>query len=615
MKPTALELSHSLSSVQDKTRMSIDENSLAHLMSVLTNLYADPILAVIREYSTNALDSHIEAGITDPIEVTLPTRMAPNFIVKDHGVGLSVGDLRDVYSMYGKSTKRGSDEATGMLGLGCKSGLTYTLAFTVSAVKDGVKTIASVAKDSDGVGTIKVLDTSGTDEPNGVTVSIPVKDHDVQAFRNKANGFYKFWRNGSAIVDKEPSGFDTDGWLLIDDDVAVKTAYGESNIVMGGVAYPFQSPLRYCITTWVPIGAVNFTPSREALHMTARTKQTIDEIKQFCETQVEKIVKDKLTSAAGPVEKLRVAAEWRWVQTAQDYIGAWHKAIKIDKGEGRPTFEVQGDRATKDDTGRVGDNRVLDKQWSIVTNFPFKGVSPLHKERLRLAELDRVVLLPEVCDITGLSDRDDVYDWEDIVEFTKTNAKASIRLARSKTVYTWKHQGAEHVGSLIPDDAPILYHGPREYVKVLFPEARVVCIYANQVNKFLRLHPKAERWEEYFNRKRSKVAKAINEADQIFLTIEGDWYMKNNLTSLQPHIKKLEDPDLVKLVVAQRDGKESDRLKAWRSFGSPPLPDHSAGQKMVKAAKLRYPLVFGSYNMQNTEDCIIYMNAKFTTIQ
>ena len=37
--------------------MSIDPAGMAHVMSVLTNLYADAPLAVLREYATNARDS------------------------------------------------------------------------------------------------------------------------------------------------------------------------------------------------------------------------------------------------------------------------------------------------------------------------------------------------------------------------------------------------------------------------------------------------------------------------------------------------------------------------------------------------------------------------------
>lgn len=59
---------------EDRTRMTFDENSIAHLMSVLTDLYSDPEMAVIREYSTNALDAHRAAGINDPIEVAKEAR-------------------------------------------------------------------------------------------------------------------------------------------------------------------------------------------------------------------------------------------------------------------------------------------------------------------------------------------------------------------------------------------------------------------------------------------------------------------------------------------------------------------------------------------------------------
>ena len=65
--------------VAGRTAMTFDENSIAHLMSVLTDLYSDKPLAVIREYSTNALDAHRAAGNTAPIEVTLPSTL--------HGAG------------------------------------------------------------------------------------------------------------------------------------------------------------------------------------------------------------------------------------------------------------------------------------------------------------------------------------------------------------------------------------------------------------------------------------------------------------------------------------------------------------------------------------------------
>lgn len=58
----------------ESTTMTLDPQGMAHLTQVLTNLYADKHLAVLREYSTNALDAHVEAGTTAPIEVTCPPR-------------------------------------------------------------------------------------------------------------------------------------------------------------------------------------------------------------------------------------------------------------------------------------------------------------------------------------------------------------------------------------------------------------------------------------------------------------------------------------------------------------------------------------------------------------
>ena len=67
----------------ESIEMSIDQNSLAHIMSVLTNLYSDPEMAVLREYSSNARDSHIASGNPDPIEVNLPTTLSPFLTIQD----------------------------------------------------------------------------------------------------------------------------------------------------------------------------------------------------------------------------------------------------------------------------------------------------------------------------------------------------------------------------------------------------------------------------------------------------------------------------------------------------------------------------------------------------
>ena len=111
------------------TTMTLAPEGVAHLTQVLTNLYADKHLAVLREYSTNALAAHVAAGTTAPVEVTLPTALNPTLthelalVITDHGIGLSRDEIVNVYARYGASTKRGTNsdgdgDAVGVVWLG-----------------------------------------------------------------------------------------------------------------------------------------------------------------------------------------------------------------------------------------------------------------------------------------------------------------------------------------------------------------------------------------------------------------------------------------------------------------------------------------------------------------
>ncbi len=175
--------------------MSIDPSGMAHVMSVLTNLYADAPLAVLREYATNARDSHVAAGTDRPIEVNLPSDLNPTLVIRDFGVGLSEAEIIDVYARYGASTKRDTNDQVGAFGLGCKSAFTLGQQFVVTAVKGGQRTVALFAVGGDGAGGVTVLGRTCTDEPNGVLVSIGVPD--VAQMRRAATGFSGTWEPGT----------------------------------------------------------------------------------------------------------------------------------------------------------------------------------------------------------------------------------------------------------------------------------------------------------------------------------------------------------------------------------------------------------------------------------
>ena len=54
-----------------------------------SNLYSNPKLAIIRELSTNAYDSHRDAGKDDePFYLHLPTESEQFFCIRDFGTGI-----------------------------------------------------------------------------------------------------------------------------------------------------------------------------------------------------------------------------------------------------------------------------------------------------------------------------------------------------------------------------------------------------------------------------------------------------------------------------------------------------------------------------------------------
>jgi sensor histidine kinase regulating citrate/malate metabolism len=102
----------------DSVNCTIDAEDMRYVASLLRNNYSNTRLAVIREISANALDANTEANSKRKIEIVLPSNMNPTFSVRDFGGGLSQEDVFGLYSKYGKSTKRESNNYIGAFGIG-----------------------------------------------------------------------------------------------------------------------------------------------------------------------------------------------------------------------------------------------------------------------------------------------------------------------------------------------------------------------------------------------------------------------------------------------------------------------------------------------------------------
>lgn len=306
---------------EENGRFSINVDDISHLMDILSELYSNPEAAVIREYLTNAMDSHIAAGKKDtPIDIRTPTRFSPMFEVQDYGLGLSKEEVFSIYSSYGTSTKQTSNDFNGQLGLGSKSAFAVSRQFSLTSVKDGEKYVFSMYKNEDNEASVTLLDSSPTDECNGVTISIPVKDGRERVFESNVTSFlnhfdFPILRNGQVVTRAKPQTTIDHNGIRFNFHICSyhsnRELSGQVCIRMGGVVYPldiskmttsFAHGNNYIIID-VPIGAVNFTPSREALRYNGVTNsflRRIDEtIRELLEedTKELQVLADKATSA------------------------------------------------------------------------------------------------------------------------------------------------------------------------------------------------------------------------------------------------------------------------------------------------------------------------------
>lgn len=290
----------------------IKNSNLAHIFEILrSNLYSDKILAVIREYSTNAMDANIQLALKEgrepePILVTIPTSFEPIFQVRDFGSGLSKQEMKEVYTSYGESTKRDSNDFNGTLGMGSKSGFAYAPSFTITSWHNGKKSVYEAFIDESKVGAIMLVHEEDSDEPSGIAVTIAVNTADIATFARKAEEFYRWFNPMPKFVgndiSKNISSAQNSTAVIHKSDLCTFLSvnnYGNSQatnlfVKMGNVCYPVTNKQlfdvewlknRYQLVIEVGMGEVSFTTSRESLEMTEFTINTI-------KTYLEKIVKE-----------------------------------------------------------------------------------------------------------------------------------------------------------------------------------------------------------------------------------------------------------------------------------------------------------------------------------
>lgn len=274
--------------------------------TILSGLYSDLPLAIVRELAANALDAHVVAGKRDvPIEIHLPNALEPWLTITDFGTGISHKDIYDIYTTYFESTKTNSNDQIGCLGLGAKSQLAYTDNFTTTSVVDGVKRIYNVFFNANGVPSISLMSQDKTDECNGLSVQIPVKTQDFDKFTNatyRACRFYDVKPNivgGKIDWNIESASFSGSFWQSYQ-------KLNHSVALMGNVAYPIETyQLSYDNQDIVRkaglvinfnLGELEITPSRESLAYSEFTLKALND-------KIELVKSDFVSKVEDTIEK------------------------------------------------------------------------------------------------------------------------------------------------------------------------------------------------------------------------------------------------------------------------------------------------------------------------
>ena len=261
---------------------------------ILSDLYSDKPLAIVRELGCNAADSMTAAAkANQPFHIHLPNSLEPWLTIQDFGTGISHNDIYDIYTVYFASTKTNSNSQIGCLGLGSKSPFCYTDNFSVTSIVNGEKRIYNAYFNESGTPAIALMSVDITNEKNGVAIQIPVKSGDFNDFIEAVKKAFRFFdvkptiTGGKIEWDASNPMFQADDWAFY--DRMADRYHGESFAIMGGVTYPidpykvdddgnneYRQMLRNGLVLKFAMGELDFTPARDALSYTPMTIKAIN---------------------------------------------------------------------------------------------------------------------------------------------------------------------------------------------------------------------------------------------------------------------------------------------------------------------------------------------------
>lgn len=259
------------------------------VINLLTKLYSNPRQTLTQEYISNARDANREIGASRPIEISVPTMVAPTMIIRDFGPGLSPERIDSVFLLYGASTKRASNSQTGGFGIGAKSAWAYVDSFTITTYIDGTKR-TYIAHKSSGNGNLDKISEELTKEPNGTEIQVPIKNQDIPAFKNSILRTIFFWDKAEFPILKGITSAEYDFSSILETKISSEFSVYEhlpefiagsgyyekkTTLVIDGIPYTIDlddhslerisNKVKQSAVFHLPNGQLHIAPSREEI--------------------------------------------------------------------------------------------------------------------------------------------------------------------------------------------------------------------------------------------------------------------------------------------------------------------------------------------------------------
>ncbi|UTC29927.1 histidine kinase [Bajunvirus bajun] len=370
---------------------------------LIDGMYSDKVGAPVREISSNASDSHIVAGNTQPFFVHAPTEIRPEFFVRDYGTGMDHHKVMTLYRTLFESDKDETNDLTGAFGLGKATPLAYSDQFSLSCYDGETVRHYGCGITASGRPRVVLMGTEPNDEPRGVRVTVAVEQKDFAAFATAihnaslAHVTPTFESNIPLTNSRGEIAFEGEGWAAY-----TKSSLPQQwSVRQGSVIYPIKHPVNVPSDSgdrkWLieaEIGQIAVIGSRESIQYTPQVVDylngRINALKEEVKTQVWDQVKDieSLVEFFTTYEKIK--PNWMTGEVIHPFTGlnSTHIRLKSNAQQFHAAFETSRSRWVFKQASTIDA-----KTWKPVTEVywieDYEGLLDATRDKVSLNEFSK----------------------------------------------------------------------------------------------------------------------------------------------------------------------------------------------------------------------------------